>query len=82
MNMGGNEVPWSHPFIITILPLSLVFFILFLIVEGRYATEPILPLKLLTHRTSLAAAFVNPRYSVMLILVKLVFVDGSVRSDV
>ena len=57
--MGGNEIPWSHPFILTILPLSLIFFILFLVVEGRYATEPILPLKLLTSRTPLASAFVS-----------------------
>jgi hypothetical protein len=59
MNMGGNEVPWSHPFIITILPLSLILFISFLVVEGRFAMEPILPLKLLSHRTPLAAAFSN-----------------------
>jgi hypothetical protein len=59
LNMGGNEVPWSHPFIITILPLSLILFIAFLLVEGRFATEPILPLKLLSHRNPLAAGFSN-----------------------
>lgn len=59
MNLGGNEVPWSHPFIITILPLSIILFISFLVVEGRFAKEPILPLNLLSHRTPLAAAFSN-----------------------
>jgi hypothetical protein len=79
MNTGGNEVPWSHPLILTIIPLSLVFAIIFLVVEGRYATEPILPLKLLTHRTPLATALVTTSSMIGLIAVKLVHVDRSGR---
>jgi hypothetical protein len=59
LNIGGNELPWTHPFVLTILPLSAVFFALFLVVE-KYANEPILPLHLLSHRTPLAAALVPP----------------------
>jgi hypothetical protein len=57
LNIGGNELPWSHPAVLTILPLAGVFFIIFLFVE-KYAREPILPLRLLSHRTPLAAGLV------------------------
>jgi hypothetical protein len=57
-SLGGNELPWTHPLVLTILPLSVLFFNLFLIVEGKFATKPILPLYLLSHRTPLAAALV------------------------
>jgi hypothetical protein len=62
LNFGGNELPWSHPFVLTVLPLSGAAFIAFLIVEGKFAKEPIMPLYLLSHRTPLAAALV-PLYN-------------------
>lgn len=80
--MGGNEVAWSNPFIITILPLSFAFFGVFLVVEAKYATEPILPLKLLTHRTPLAAAFVLSFSQKSLSVVKLVLINGGFRGHV
>ena len=82
LNIGGNELSWSHPAVLTILPLSGVFFIVFLVVE-KYAREPILPLRLLSHRTPLAAGLVV--YTIKLILtylVKLVLFHGSLFSDI
>jgi hypothetical protein len=64
MNLGGNELPWTHPLILTILPLSAVFFILFIIVEGKFANEPIMPLYLLSHRTPLSAALVLSSFDI------------------
>jgi len=58
LNLGGNELPWSHPLVLTMLPLAAFFFILLLVVEGKFAKQPILPLYLLSHRTPLAAALV------------------------
>jgi hypothetical protein len=58
LNLGGNELPWSHPFVLTVLPVSAACFIAFLFVEGKVAREPIMPLYLLSHRTPLAAALV------------------------
>jgi hypothetical protein len=58
LNLGGNELPWTHPLVLTILPLSAIFFILFLVVEGMFANEPIMPLYLLSRRTPLATALV------------------------
>ena len=80
LNLGGNELPWTHPLILTILPLSAAFFGLFLLVEGKFAKEPILPLYLLSHRTPLAAALVKSANISRLIIVKLVFHDGGLFS--
>jgi hypothetical protein len=46
-NMGGNELPWKHPTIITFIVLAIVLAALCLLVEGR-AKQPIMPLHLLT----------------------------------
>ena len=51
VNTGGNVLPWSHPIVFTVLPLSVVFFALFIYVEERVALEPILPVRLLLDRT-------------------------------
>jgi MFS family permease len=56
LNAGGNLVPWNHPLVIVSLTLSLVFLALFIFVERRFATEPIIPLHLLQNRTLLSAS--------------------------
>lgn len=45
--IGGSEVPWSHPLIPGLFIGSLVFSGLFIRVEGWWAKEPIFPLELL-----------------------------------
>ena len=53
---GGS----TSRFIITsALPISAVFFGLFILVEARYAAEPVIPLFLLRNRTVAAAAFAS-----------------------
>ncbi|KAG5300099.1 multidrug resistance protein fnx1 [Histoplasma capsulatum G186AR] len=59
LNCGGNQVPWNHPLIWTTLPLSVVFFILFIYVEEKVATEPVIPVRLLLDRTVLSACLTN-----------------------
>lgn len=59
LNSGGNIVPWTHPLVLTTLPLSLVFLILFVYVEDRIASEPIIPVRLLLHRTVACACLAN-----------------------
>jgi hypothetical protein len=80
LNIGGNEVPWSHPAVLTILPLAGVFLITFLVVE-KYAKEPILPLRLLSHRTPLAAGLVLTHYPIA-DQVKLVLLHGSILGHI
>ncbi|TRX96264.1 hypothetical protein FHL15_002988 [Xylaria flabelliformis] len=42
LNTGGNIVPWTHPLPLTILPLSLVALIFFVVWESRVA-QPVIP---------------------------------------
>ncbi|KAL7628816.1 hypothetical protein AAE478_000331 [Parahypoxylon ruwenzoriense] len=46
LNLGGNILPWSHPFIIASLVIFAVCFLLCLYVESRHE-RPIMPLVLL-----------------------------------
>lgn len=59
LNSGGNIVPWTHPLVLASLPLSAVFLILFILVESRYASEPVIPVRLLLHRTVAAGCLTN-----------------------
>lgn len=59
LNSGGNVVPWKHPLVLVSLPLSGVFLIAFVIIEDRFATEPIIPVRLLLHRTVAACCLTN-----------------------
>ncbi|ORY27197.1 putative multidrug resistance protein fnx1 [Naematelia encephala] len=53
---NGDEYAWSDPTVWGLLIVALIFTIAFILVEGYYSPEPILPLGLLTRRTPLAAA--------------------------
>ncbi len=59
VNTGGNQFPWNHPLVVTALPLSIVFMLLFVYVEDKIAPEPIIPIRLLLRRTVWAACFTN-----------------------
>ncbi|KAI0160393.1 major facilitator superfamily domain-containing protein [Xylariaceae sp. FL1272] len=47
LNLGGNVLPWSHPFIITSLALFGVCFPTFLYVESIVKERPVMPLQFL-----------------------------------
>lgn len=59
LNSGGNQVPWSHPLVVTALPLSVVCFLSFIYVEDKIAPEPIIPVRLFLHRTVFSACITN-----------------------
>jgi MFS family permease len=59
LNSGGNQVPWSHPLVLTVLPLSAVFMASFAYVEDKVAPEPIIPVRLLLQRTVFSACITN-----------------------
>ncbi|KAI0198995.1 major facilitator superfamily domain-containing protein [Astrocystis sublimbata] len=58
LNAGGNIVPWTHPLPLTILPLSLVALVFFVVWESR-VSQPIIPVRLLANRTVFAACLTN-----------------------
>ncbi|MCJ1377454.1 hypothetical protein MMC17_000549 [Xylographa soralifera] len=59
LNSGGNVVPWTHPLVLTTLPLSIVSLLGFIYLESNYAVEPVIPVRLLLHRTVLSACLTN-----------------------
>ena len=59
LNSGGNIVPWNHPLVLVSLPLSLVFLAIFVYVEDRVASEPVIPVRLLLNQTVAAACLTN-----------------------
>lgn len=59
VNSGGNTVAWTHPLVLVSLPLSAMCFAFFIYVEDKRAAEPIIPVRLLLHRTVAAACLIN-----------------------
>lgn len=56
---GSEELPWHHPLVWTLLVSSIVFIAGFVIVEGFFSKELIVPLRLLKQRTPRAVALMN-----------------------
>ena len=62
LNTGGNQLPWSHPFIITSLGLFFVTLCAFIYIESstKLTPEPIIPVStIIRSRTILAACLTN-----------------------
>jgi MFS family permease len=59
LNAGGNTVPWGHPLVIVSLSLSAVSLGVFIYVEDKFASEPIIPVRLLLDRTVAASCLIN-----------------------
>lgn len=58
LNAGGNLVPWTDPLVLTSIPLGVVMLITLIWWESR-AKQPIIPVRLLLHRTVLTACITN-----------------------
>ncbi|WFD41808.1 hypothetical protein MPSI1_000444 [Malassezia psittaci] len=63
LNLGGNELPWTHPAVLSSLIGGLILAGVFVYVEKNVAREPLMPLSVLFNRTpgfvSLACFFVS-----------------------
>ncbi|RSL52201.1 hypothetical protein CEP53_008176 [Fusarium sp. AF-6] len=59
LSLGGNELPWTSPWVIGSLVGSVVLFALFLLVEARTHAIPVLPLRLLQGRLPIATQAAN-----------------------
>ncbi|KAA8892841.1 major facilitator superfamily domain-containing protein [Sphaerosporella brunnea] len=55
LNTGGSLVPWTHPLVLTSLPLSALFLAAFIYTETHFAKEPIIPLTSFKDRTVIGA---------------------------
>ena len=55
LNSGGKNIAWTDWLVVTSIILSIVLFIVFIYVEERIASEPIIPVRLLLKRTVAAS---------------------------
>ena len=56
---SSEEMQWSNPLIIGLLAASIIFGFFFVLVEKYWAPYPVMPLRLMTHRTPLAVSISN-----------------------
>jgi len=63
LNSGGNTLPWSHPLVISMLVAGIVLLVIFGIVEEKYATEPVIMVRLFLKKTVTAACLTNWFYT-------------------
>ncbi|CAG8509164.1 4035_t:CDS:2 [Paraglomus occultum] len=59
LNWGGDQYAWNDPIIISLLVVGGVLYIVFAVIEGYVAVEPIVPLRLFRNRTLLGCILVN-----------------------
>jgi len=55
----AEEMEWSDPLIAGLLMASVIFGLLFVLVEKYWAPYPVMPLRLITQRTPLAVSISN-----------------------
>jgi MFS family permease len=67
LNTGGNQLPWSHPLIITSLVLSVATLALFLYLEAepRWIPEPMIPVSVIARSRTVLAAYLTNWFSTM-----------------
>ena len=56
---SSESLPWSHPIIYGLFITSVVFAVIFLVVEARWSPYPVMPLYLISRRTPLAVCLAN-----------------------
>lgn len=59
LDIGGTQIPWTHPLIFALVGATVVLSGLFLATEAWWAVEPIVPIELLIHRDVLLVYFVT-----------------------
>jgi MFS family permease len=59
LSLGGNELPWSSPWVIGALVVSVVLFVFFIRVERKTTVMPIIPLRMLQGAMPIATQIAN-----------------------
>lgn len=58
LEYGGTNHPWSSPIVICLIVFGLVIIGLFFVNEWKFAAYPIVPLRLFSHRSNVAALLI------------------------
>ncbi|KAF7190628.1 putative transporter [Pseudocercospora fuligena] len=59
LSIGGNELPWKHPVVVSSLTASVVLLALFFAIEARTTAIPIIPLRMFQRKLSLVIQLTN-----------------------
>jgi MFS family permease len=59
LSLGGNELPWDSPWVISCLIASVILLVIFAGVESRVATIPIIPPRMLSGRLPILVQAAN-----------------------
>ncbi len=59
LSLGGNELPWSSPWVIGLILSSFVLFALFLRIEATTKAMPVIPLRMLKGRLPVLTQIAN-----------------------
>lgn len=59
LSLGGNELPWSSPWVVGSLGASVALLALFLTVEAKTRAIPVIPIRLLRGRLPALIQFAN-----------------------
>lgn len=59
LSLGGNELPWSSPWVIGTLVGSVILIGIFILVEAKTTAIPIIPLHLLKGRLPISTQIAN-----------------------
>ncbi|EME43038.1 hypothetical protein DOTSEDRAFT_25026 [Dothistroma septosporum NZE10] len=59
LSVGGNELPWSHPVVMSSLVGSVLLLALFFWIEARTTAVPIIPLRMFKRKLSLLIQLTN-----------------------
>lgn len=82
LNTGGNQLPWSHPLVISALVVSLLAMVAFLYVESTpsIVPEPIIPVTLIVHSRTILCACLTNWFATMSAFLALYFVPLYLQS--
>jgi hypothetical protein len=59
LSLGGNEIPWNHPFVIGSLVSSIALLAIFVAVETSTPAIPVIPMRMLRGRLPIFAQIAN-----------------------
>jgi MFS family permease len=59
LSLGGNELPWDSPWVISSLIVSVILLVIFAVVEARVATIPIIPPRMVSGKLPILVQTAN-----------------------
>lgn len=81
LELGGDKVPWTHPLVPCLFGAAAIFLTLFVLVETRWAKEPILEPALFTQRDAVISFLIMGLQSAAQFGVRLASFSSIIRKN-